>query len=108
MSGLTKIESAILLDTYESILTDKQRQIMRMYCDMDYSLAEIAEQMGISRQGVHDAIVNSEKTLTDMENKLHVLADDKKIRLLLQSIKKLAEVGDCTSILQLLSNQCEE
>ncbi len=108
MSGLSKIQCAILLDTYQALLTDKQRDIMRMYCDMDYSLAEIAEQTGTTRQAVRDAIVNAERTLTDSEDKLHIVKDLRDNKQLLQTIKAYAEAGNCSSILQLLHEQCEE
>ena len=50
---------SILLDFYGSVLTEKQRIILTEYYDEDLSLAEIAENMGITRQGVRDAIKHS-------------------------------------------------
>ena len=46
---------SVLLDYYGPVLTDKQRAILTEYYDQDLSLAEIAENYGISRQGVRDA-----------------------------------------------------
>lgn len=68
--ALTKLQLSQLLSTYSAMLTDKQKQAMEMYCDCDCSLAEIADEVGISRQGVRDAIVNAEKTLTKLEDAL--------------------------------------
>ena len=47
---------SVLLDFYGPVLTDKQRVILTEYYDEDLSLAEIAENLGITRQGVRDAI----------------------------------------------------
>lgn len=61
---------SVLLDFYGPVLTDKQRVILTEYYDEDLSLAEIAENLGITRQGVRDAIKHGEATLTDLEEKL--------------------------------------
>ena len=64
------LEVSVLLDYYGAVLTDKQRAILTEYYDEDLSLAEIAENYGITRQGVRDAIKHVEATLTDMETRL--------------------------------------
>lgn len=61
---------SVLLDYYGPVLTDKQRAILTEYYDQDLSLAEIAENYGISRQGVRDAIKHGEAGLTQMEERL--------------------------------------
>ena len=63
------LEFSVLLDYYGAVLTDKQRAILTEYYDEDLSLAEIAENYGITRQGVRDAIKHGEATLTDMESR---------------------------------------
>ncbi len=60
----------MLLDFYGELLTEKQRSCFWMHYNEDFSLAEIAEVMEISRQGVRDLIVRAEATLTETENKL--------------------------------------
>lgn len=70
--SLTKIQLSELLSAYGSLLTKKQRDVVAMYCDCDCSLAEIASEHGISRQGVRDAIVKSENTLEKFEQSLHL------------------------------------
>ena len=60
---------SVLLDFYGLALTEKQRAILTEYYDEDLSLAEIAENFGITRQGVRDIIVRAEKTLEDIEEK---------------------------------------
>ena len=61
---------SILLDFYGPVLTEKQRAILTEYYDEDLSLAEIAENFGITRQGVRDAIKHGEAALDDLEAKL--------------------------------------
>ena len=69
--ALTKIQLSELLNVYAEMLTDKQREALSMYCDCDCSLSEIASEVGISRQGVRDAIVKGEATLVKLEEALH-------------------------------------
>ena len=64
------METAILLDTYGSMLTEKQYDTLSLYYDEDLSLSEIAENMGITRQGVHKCIRTSEEYLTQLEEAL--------------------------------------
>ena len=64
------IETAILLDTYGSMLTEKQYDTLSLYYDEDLSLSEIAENMGITRQGVHKCIRTAEEYLTQLEETL--------------------------------------
>ena len=61
---------SILLDYYGMVLTEKQRVILTEYYDEDLSLAEIAENLGITRQGVRDAIKHGEAALDELEAKL--------------------------------------
>ena len=70
--ALSKIQLSELLQVYGQMLTDKQRDALTMYCDCDCSLSEIASEVGISRQGVRDAIVKGEATLTKLESALHL------------------------------------
>lgn len=60
----------VLLDLYGSLLTDTQRETMEMYLELDYSLGEISEQTGITRQGVLNCIRQCEQKLKDFEKKL--------------------------------------
>lgn len=75
--ALTKIKLSWLLAVYGELLTDKQKETLTMYCDCDCSLSEIADETGISRQGVRDAIVKGEAILTRFEEAL-ALAELKK------------------------------
>lgn len=60
----------VLLDFYGELLTEKQREALDFYYNQDFSLAEIAQHMDISRQGVRDFIKRGEKQLTDLEQAL--------------------------------------
>ncbi|MCQ2436559.1 MAG: YlxM family DNA-binding protein [Clostridia bacterium] len=59
-----------LFDTYGALLTEAQRQMFELYYGDDLSLGEIAEEMGISRQGVRDSLKRCEEALTLYERKL--------------------------------------
>ena len=61
-------------DFYGSLLTTKQQEVMRLYHEENLSLSEIAEEFGISRQGVHDTLKNAENALTEYEDKLGLVA----------------------------------
>jgi predicted DNA-binding protein YlxM (UPF0122 family) len=61
---------SLLLDFYGPMLTDRQYDILDLHINGDYSLGEIAEQLGISRQGVYDNVRRAKFTLHNMEQKL--------------------------------------
>lgn len=60
----------MLYDFYGNLLTDKQKDLFDLYYNEDLSLSEISENVGISRQGVRDGVMRSEKLLRDTEDKL--------------------------------------
>ena len=60
---------AMLYDFYGDLLTDRQKEFDDLYYNEDLSLAEIAENYGITRQGVRDVIVRAEAYLTEIEDK---------------------------------------
>lgn len=64
------LDITVLLDFYGDMLTDKQRTFIEYYYDDDLSLSEIAENEGITRQGVRDAIKRAEGQLFEMESRL--------------------------------------
>ena len=63
-------EVSLLYDFYGELLTSRQREVMQLYHEENLSLSEIASEFSISRQGVHDALKNAEKSLYEYENKL--------------------------------------
>ena len=79
---------AMLFDFYGDLLTERQREFYDLYYNDDLSLAEIAENYGISRQGVRDVIVRAEAAMTEIEDKTHI------IRRFHQSRSAIAAIDD--------------
>ena len=71
-----KIELAWLTAFYGGLLTDKQRQVLALHCEEDLSLAEIAQELGVSRQGVFDNLSRAEALLRNMEEKTGCVSRD--------------------------------
>lgn len=64
------LEISFLLDFYGDVLTERQREVMEQYYNDDLSLAEIADNFGITRQGVRDSIKRGEGIILDLEQKV--------------------------------------
>ena len=67
-----------LYDIYKALLTNKQRTYIELYYHEDLSLSEIAHELGVSRNAVHDNIQRTEKLLTSYEEKLKIYEKDRK------------------------------
>ena len=65
---------AVMLDIYGPLLSEKQLDMMDLYYNEDLSLSEIAQNVGITRQGVRDAIKKAERFLLDTEEKMKLAA----------------------------------
>ena len=86
--------NSLLLDLYGALLTDKQRQCCELHFNEDLSLSEIAEQSGISRQGVWDNIRRAEAALQEMEEKTGLLRRITRTQQALEAVRaKLREIG---------------
>ena len=87
----------ILYDFYGALLTEHQRQIYEDIVLYDLSLSEIAQERGISRQGVHDLVKRCDRILEGYEEKLHLVEkfeETKKLAREIQSLtRELAETG---------------
>lgn len=81
------IEISLLLDFYGGLLKPDAAQMMDYYYNEDLSLSEIADQSGITRQGVRDRIKRCEQSLFELEEKLGML---KRFRQLEQGLDKIA------------------
>ena len=80
---------SVLLDYYGPALTERQRTIMAEYYNEDFSLAEIAENYGITRQGVRDAIKHGEAALLDLEARLGTARKETEM---LQKLERLQQL----------------
>ena len=67
-----RVDLAFLSAFYGGLLTEKQRQVLSLHCEEDLSLGEIAEEVGISRQAVHETIRRAAAKLTEWEAVLGV------------------------------------
>ena len=95
------VEQTLLYDFYGELLTERQQQDYESVVLEDYSLSEVAEDLGISRQGVHDMIKRCNHTLEEYESRLHLVEKFLCIRKQVQKIKELAvgyNAGEITEI----------
>ena len=76
----------MLFDFYGEVLTPRQKEFFDLYYNEDLSLAEIAENYGISRQGVRDVIVRAEAIMTDLEDKTGLM---KRFMLMQQQVQAI-------------------
>lgn len=66
-------EMNLLYDFYSPLLTEKQQFLLEMYFVEDWSLSEIAQHQGVSRQAIFESIKRARTILTDFETKLHLV-----------------------------------
>lgn len=95
------VEQTLLYDFYGELITERQQQVYESVVLEDYSLSEVAEDLGISRQGVHDMIKRCNHTLEEYESRLHLVEKFLCIRKQVQKIKELAvgyNAGEITEI----------
>ncbi len=92
-------KQSLLYDFYGALLSERQRQVMELYHEENLTLAEIAAEFGISRQGVHDALKNGQKALEEYEDKLRLLEKFRKtsnaINEIDEKIDEIIEREDC-------------
>lgn len=91
MERIKEVEISVLLEFYGTLLTGKQREAMEEYYNMDYSLAEIAENHGISRQAVLENLNRGRAKLAEWETRLGLKrkfdATERQLTRLEQSVK---------------------
>ena len=85
------LDVAYLFDFYAEILTEKQRDYFDLYYHQDLSLSEIAENEGITRQGVRDVISRAEGLLRHMEDKLGLVAKYGRVQDSMEQILSLSD-----------------
>lgn len=88
-------EITVLLDFYGQLLTERQYEIMDLHFNSDLSLGEIAEDLGISRQGVHDSIRKGKQALSGYEKRLGLAErfkeQERNIEKALKSLKRMVK-----------------
>ena len=85
------VEMLLLFDYYGDMLTERQRMCLDLRYNQDLSLAEIAEELGVSRQGVHDNITRAEAHLAKMEAKTGCVRRNLQSRRAMQAILSVAK-----------------
>ena len=95
------VEQSLLYDFYGELLTKHQKEIYEDVVIHDYSLSEIANEKGISRQGVHDLIKRCDKTLRGYEDKLHLVERFMNTKQDVLTIRQLADEFKATSDMKL-------
>lgn len=80
------LQQALLYDFYGELLNDHQKEVYEQFVLEDLSLSEIAQDAGISRQGVHDLVKRCQKALEGYESKLHLVEKFLKIKENVQEI----------------------
>ena len=90
------VEQTLLYDFYGELLTEHQRRIYEDVVLNDYSFSEVAQELGISRPGVHDNLKRCSRILEDYEEKLHLVEKFVSIREKIRRIHKLSQ--ECESL----------
>ena len=106
------VEIGLLFEQYKELLTENSEKWYLFINEEDYSLGEISENLGVSRQGVYDTLKRSEKILREYESKLHLVAKLKDQEKFLKSIREkiidikedLLHNRDCADLIPKLEN----
>ena len=85
------LQMTLLYDYYGELLTDRQRMFFDLRHNQDLSLAEIAQELNVSRQGVHDNLSRAEALLMNMEEKTGCVLRDLQCRKAAHEIMTMAE-----------------
>ncbi len=85
------VRQSLLYDFYGELLTEHQRAVYEAAIFDDMSLGEIAQEQGISRQGVHDLIKRCSRILSAYEDKLHLVSKFQKTKQMVGEIRRLTE-----------------
>ncbi len=102
------LDIIMLYDIYGDMLTEKQRDFITYYYDDDLSLAEIAQNEGITRQGVRDAIKRAEVQLYSFEEKLGLKERFDELKSGLDEISKMAEIINEVNMKTILSREIND
>lgn len=96
------VRTILLLDFYGQLLTERQQHACRLYYEENFSLAEIAEELSISRQAVHDTLRRAGLALEGFEEKLKLVERFEEQQRELRRLKELLLQGQVDDVLPLL------
>lgn len=96
------VKMGLLLDFYGGLLTERQLLACRLYFAENLSLGEIAFELGISRQAVHDAVRRAEQALVAYEDKLRLVARFVEQQSELRRLREALLLGRTPEVLALL------
>lgn len=91
------VAQSLLFDFYGELLTSHQQKVYQDAVFNDMSLSEVADNYGISRQGVHDLLKRCDKAMEEYEDKLHLIAKFSGVRDKLKDIQETTDTmtADC-------------
>lgn len=92
------VQQTFLYDFYGELLTEHQRQVYEQVVFEDLSPTEVAQEQGISRQGVHDLIKRCNRILEEYESRLHLVEKFLRIRDSVRKIQDLTDLGTSGSV----------
>lgn len=98
-----KVDLVFLSAFYGGMLTEKQRRILSLHCEEDLSLAEIAEEVGISRQAAHETLTRAAARLSEMESVLGVASRFRRMETGLEKALAALRGGEVSHAEQILS-----
>jgi len=93
------VKISILLEIYKNMLTDRQADIVDLYYNQNLSLSEIADELKISRQAVRKSLVEAEKNLLMLEERLNIF---QKQQIRQEKIDKILKLINDTKISELI------
>lgn len=100
---------SLLFDYYGRLLSETQRTVFCLYHEDNYSLGEIAPELGVSRQGVHDALKKAEAALEKYEDRLGLIAKRKAYLAALKSVEETTQkIEDDDAIASITIKKDEE
>ncbi|WP_129597303.1 YlxM family DNA-binding protein [Anaerophilus nitritogenes] len=105
------LQMSLLYDFYGQLLTGKQQEILELYYGNDFSLGEISEELGVSRQAIYDTIKRTEKLLFGYEEKLGLLQkfllNKKQVEEILSIVEKIEKNENIQSNLSYIEKEIE-
>ena len=106
-----KVDLAFLAAFYGGLLTENQRRVLELHCEEDLSLAEIAQEVGISRQAAHESLSRAAAKLNEMESVLGAASRFRKMEAGLEEalsalrLKEYERAGQVLESLQALDQE---